>query len=656
MKTSIIDLPRKSSDPDTFGIDPYQKGLIKFINYSETPITIALQGEWGSGKTSLMNTLERDLCSERSPYYSIWLNTWEYALMKNPETALVGILSGLIEQIMTVLKQDESQTKRILWKLGKAVGSIATNVAITQANKAVDSAGDAFDAFKNSFATEGSGSIGGLRDDLEQTINSCIEKNQDGKKGVIFFIDDLDRIDPPVAVQLLELLKNIFSLSNCVFILAIDYDVVVKGLEPKFGKFCAANEREFRSFFDKIIQLPFSMPVSGYKIDSFLTESLQSIEYLNAEQAQDKELTTFITRAANFTVGNNPRALKRLLNSLSLISCINQAQDDEQTDPTNSSDDPNEESNVSLDTQVNFALVSLQVAYPAVYRMIDKKPAFDQWNEDTALEFNLERLTEDQTEIISRNEEFDEPWEHVVFQACDADLYLRKKSLSISRHLNSLKTLIENAHENVGEVVEGIISLSSITNVEAFDKPVINYHRGHLLKDCRWHLIEVLKEKLPDIADQIQDQGKRVQTNAYLKFTEKDWEHPFHLWSHPHDGKIRLRINTGYHLMNTNTEEEAQSQLAEFGELSNFEQIINDFKALILVHQEIENPFEGEEVYVYHKNNFTVRMDISVDLDSPDDLYKNTLLWQSLGDTVANIFKLRLRLETLKNKIEKSGT
>ena len=43
-------------------------------------------------------------------------------------------------------------------------------------------------------------------------------------------------------------------MPNCVFVLAIDYDVVVKGLESKFGKKTEENEREFRSFFDKIIQ------------------------------------------------------------------------------------------------------------------------------------------------------------------------------------------------------------------------------------------------------------------------------------------------------------------------------------------------------------------------------------------------------------------
>ena len=48
-----------------------------------------------------------------------------------------------------------------------------------------------------------------------------------------YHVDDLDRIEPKDAVQILELLKNI-SVPGCVFIY-IDYQVVVKGLEHKFG-------------------------------------------------------------------------------------------------------------------------------------------------------------------------------------------------------------------------------------------------------------------------------------------------------------------------------------------------------------------------------------------------------------------------------------
>lgn len=43
-------------------------------------------------------------------------------------------------------------------------------------------------------------------------------------------------------------------------------------------------------------------------------------------------------------------------------------------------------------------------------------------------------------------------------------------------------------------------------------------------RSLRDKLIPMLKEKLPDIARQIAPQGKRVQSNAFIKFTKKDGE------------------------------------------------------------------------------------------------------------------------------------
>ncbi len=54
MISSIIDVPRQHDQNDLFGINVYQDALIDFVKHTDTPITIALQGEWGSGKTSLM--------------------------------------------------------------------------------------------------------------------------------------------------------------------------------------------------------------------------------------------------------------------------------------------------------------------------------------------------------------------------------------------------------------------------------------------------------------------------------------------------------------------------------------------------------------------------------------------------------------------------
>ena len=60
-KSSITDSPRNVGERDKFGIEPFENGLTNFINTSNTPITVALQGEWGSGKSTLMKYLQKEL-------------------------------------------------------------------------------------------------------------------------------------------------------------------------------------------------------------------------------------------------------------------------------------------------------------------------------------------------------------------------------------------------------------------------------------------------------------------------------------------------------------------------------------------------------------------------------------------------------------------
>ncbi len=528
MKSSITDIPRnvKKGEKDKFGIEPFEKGLIRFINTTNTPITIALQGEWGSGKTSLMNSLKQNLSDiDGAKYHSVWLNTWEFALMKDARSTLVDIILGLTNEVIKVANLDETKAQKLGKKVMNIGGSLLKFAGKTALNKVADGVGDIVEGAISS--EDKTSTISEIRDELETIIENCIKK--DNKQGFLFFIDDLDRIDPPVAVELLELLKNIFTLNNCIFVLAIDYDVVIKGLEPKFGKLTASNEREFRSFFDKIIQVPFSMPVTSYKPDTFLQESLRSINYINESQSENIELISKFSEITSLTVGSNPRALKRLLNSISLIGCINfeKHHDDENT------------LNDEFELLINFALVSIQIAYPSVYKLLSMHSAFDKWNEAVAVKFNLKPLDNQSIEKLNALEEFDEEWEQVLFRLCENDYYLKKKALNISRLLNILRKDISEKGEEVEDVIGAIISLSSVTSLEAFDKPIVEYHRGNFIKHLRELLIPKLKEKLPEQSRFIKTTGKRVQTNAFINLSKNKHEW-LRLSSQPYEGGIRL--------------------------------------------------------------------------------------------------------------------
>ncbi len=460
MKSSVIDIPRKKNEADLFGIQKYQNALIEFINHSHTPLTIALQGEWGSGKTSLMNLLDDELC-DKGTFYRVWINSWQYSLMRTPEEAILKIVEGMIEQILKTLSDNDDKNKTV-----EKVKSIFKKVSLASgkflAKQIADKAGLNPDGVDDLFGGGGSegAEISRMKKEIENLIAEILESSIDKNKlGFIFFIDDLDRIDPPVAVQILELLKNIFDLDKCIFILAIDYDVVIKGLEPKFGKLTEKNEREFRSFFDKIIQMPFSMPVASYTIDIYLLDALKNIGFITEEESRENQYKESLTELASLSVGQNPRALKRLTNTLSLINIINKFEDEQQ----------NEIENEKL---IGFAMVCLQIAYPYVYNKLIEDSNYINWNDETALKLGLEILTPEQQERLNSTTEFDEPWEKVLFRMCQKETYSKNRVFQISRLLNKVKELVPVGHD-LGEVVAAILEQSAITNLVAYDKPKV---------------------------------------------------------------------------------------------------------------------------------------------------------------------------------------
>ena len=458
MKSSIIDVPRKHTQEDLFGIQVYQDALIEYIRLTDTPITIALQGEWGSGKTSLMNLLRYNLCEvESAPYYPIWINTWQYSLMKTSSQAIISILEGIINQIgaLNPSSQKWEESKRKIGGLFKKMAVVGTKVAAG----AVGIDKDYVDEFFDGDAGAASSDIMQLKEEISKLIADALSKDST-KQGFTFYIDDLDRIDPPVAVEILELLKNIFDLEKCVFVLAIDYDVVIKGLKPKFGELTDANEREFRSFFDKIIQLPFSMPVASYNVDTFLVDALRKIEFFNAEELNDSELAETLSEITRLSVGSNPRSLKRLTNTLALISIINRVQ--------NGGDSAEQK---RLGKVLNYALVCMQIAYPYIYNQLTESPDFKSWNEKIASKLKLRKLTDAEIESLDSIEEFDDEWEKVVFRMCQKETYLSNRVFSISSLFNKIAELV-NDDEQLGEIIASTLELSAVTNLKAFDGPV----------------------------------------------------------------------------------------------------------------------------------------------------------------------------------------
>jgi ABC-type dipeptide/oligopeptide/nickel transport system ATPase subunit len=494
--TSIIDRPRLKGEKDLFGIDKYQEALLAFLKQTDTPITIAIQGEWGSGKTSLMNILRSNLCdSENAIYFGIWLNTWQYSLMRSPEETLVRIIAGLTQDIMNIVNSQPTSdnlmaeaSKKIskgLKGLFKGVAKMGLNVVGNQIG--VEGAGDIVDElFGGQGQEKNEEAIATLKAGLTEAVEKClvIERNKPvPRKGFVFFIDDLDRIDPPVAVQILELLKNIFDIPHCIFVLAIDYDVVIKGLKPKFGELTPQNEREFRSFFDKIIQLPFSMPVTSYQVNDFVAESVKRIGIFSENEEKDEKMIADISEMANLSVGTNPRSLKRLMNTLSLIKILN--------DFTESEEKKQRE---SWEKVINFGLVCIQIAYPFIYQLLTTDPDFKSWGKDLLQRHKANTLSEQEKKELASDELFDEEWEQTLYQLCMKDVYLSNRVFLISSLLNKIAEKVPKGQE-LGETLQSILELSAVTSVDSTEKPKPQKKFAKIRFDSMKDVIKTLQEK-----------------------------------------------------------------------------------------------------------------------------------------------------------------
>lgn len=466
--SNIIDIPRQAGSKDLLGVDKYVNALVNFISTAQMPTTLAIQGEWGSGKTSLMNQVRYHLCEMpdvpdvTKPYHGIWVNTWQYSLMQSPGQVLMSVIQGVTGEVLGIM---QARHKTKLDDAISKVGAIFGKIAKVGARAAVSTVGIDSDVVDELLQPENKSSgPEAFRKALSEAIQNCLEEDAKAgnkNKGFIFFIDDLDRLDPPVAVQILELLKNLFEVENCIFLLAIDYEVVVKGLEPKFGPLTEKNEREFRSFFDKIIQLPFTMPISAYNVTAYLTEALSGIGYCTKEELEgsiagrEGSLAEVLTEMVLLSTGANPRSVKRLINSLSLIQIMHETA--EQGTPL-----------TQREKVINFGFVCVQIAYPTVYDMLLHEPDFKGWDGKIARHFRFNAIESAVQENLEEVEEFDEEWEQILFRACRSSSYLSARMFSVSRLLNLIGSLIPEDLVFESEV-ERILGLASVTTVSTMD-------------------------------------------------------------------------------------------------------------------------------------------------------------------------------------------
>ncbi len=435
---SVTDNPINSISEDLLQIENYAKALSNFIINSDTPITIGLQGEWGTGKTSLMSMIQELL--QKNNIATSWVNTWEYSMFRRPHETTPKILHGMLDRLQVSCKEKGfwdvgDEVSQSVKKVGRFLGNLANQVVLTKTG---------FDLAHASANQVDPHDIAIIKSEIAFIINRLIESPGNPFSKIVFFIDDLDRIPPLDAVEVLEALKNIFDIPNCIFVLAVDYDIVVKGLEGKFGRKTELNEREFRSFFDKIIQVPFSMPVGAYSIEGFLSSKMKHIHIEIDAKDRDHYLDV-----VKYTVGSNPRSLKRYLNSFSLIKNV-----------IKTIQSPDE----LADDLMLFAILGIQISYPQIFRLITQDSEYLNWDKGFLNRQHVDwKDVQNKISLFKDNKLLDEEWEQVVWGCCQKEVYLRARSFDVLQLLNLLRDRFD---DNLHDKLERAIVFAAMTNVD----------------------------------------------------------------------------------------------------------------------------------------------------------------------------------------------
>lgn len=372
------DAPVTNANEEYLGLGHYVEALSDFILACQTPLTISIQGDWGTGKTSMMNLVRERLHTglDEKKVATFWFNTWQFSQFSMQDDVAISLLSSLLDQL-----SDNANTKKLLAAIPrKAVGYMG------QAGRAAFDVltGGGGDAFKDSVDNLAEKMLGTETDLAKQITKIKIEFEKavaerlakENACRLVVFVDDLDRLAPEKAVELLEVIKLFLDVPNCVFLLAVDYHVVARGLEKKFG--FGINDPKGKSFFDKIIQLPFNLPTSQYKTRDYLRQL-----FGHDAKIDSNDLDLYV-RLATLSIGSNPRSLKRLFNALQLLEMVAKSRTIMTTDTIATAEER---------YRILFAVMCLQLAYPAVYEFIIKQR--NTLDDDFLRSlFNTERLQE----------------------------------------------------------------------------------------------------------------------------------------------------------------------------------------------------------------------------------------------------------------------
>ncbi|MEM2141433.1 MAG: P-loop NTPase fold protein [Nitrososphaera sp.] len=313
------------NDAGLLDFDKYSRKIAEIIVNSYPRFTVGIFGGWGTGKTSLMRMVEKQLREKEIP--TVWFDAWRYE--REDHLAVVPFLRTfrLALEEFTKSKSIEGTGNAQKWQdlkksLELALKAFLKSSQLSVGIKDMISFDVNFKEIVESLETREPGSgVNILYFDAIKYLESALKKFN-GR--IVIFVDDLDRCSPEKGLEVLESIKNLFDIEGLIFVIGMDYNTINTLVQRKFPD--NPNVTGF-DYVKKIVQLPFHIPdwvekdIDSY-VDSVISSELAGStlekEFLEKDKDGNNKNKELLIRA----VESNPREIKRFINNIILAKAV----------------------------------------------------------------------------------------------------------------------------------------------------------------------------------------------------------------------------------------------------------------------------------------------------------------------------------------------
>lgn len=306
----LNDLPLAPTGEDYFAFGRIADDLAQVLHASRdrTPFVLAIDGRWGSGKSSLMRALSRRL--EGPANRVVWFNAWSAGDAKALPALLLDVLRSL----------DRNAVRR-------AYRKATSNPLVTGIARLTALVGARFlgldrllGALFQQMAVDAS-ARGEARKLVQRAVDDWLARTAiGGSRGMItIFVDDLDRCTPRTVADVCEAIKLYLEVPGIVFVLGSDLVELTRIADAAGG---TGDPEHARRYLEKIIQVIYQVPVPEQSRARALLDGYA------AESGTARLFSPLVRDLVTDRTLRNPRQVKRLINSFVLEYRLNAGRDE----------------------------------------------------------------------------------------------------------------------------------------------------------------------------------------------------------------------------------------------------------------------------------------------------------------------------------------